>query len=524
MAAPSDDWVESSDSSDGEEPAMDSGTDVDQAPKVTCLFCDQTFGSSDETLLHCSTAHDFHLLHSLKANGLDFYDYIRIVNFIRNTGPSPRDLLFSPRESQPWVSDRFLTSTLEDDLLLTHDVDGALEEEEQEEDEAEEGIRQAGIRDEGLRARLAERRAERAEQELARAMEDMHKMREVMGAIVNGAAAPSRSASHGGGEVEEEERQQEDEAYFGSYAHFSIHEEMLKDTVRTGAYRDFIYGNPHLFRDKVVLDVGCGTGILSLFAARSGARRVFAVEQSEIAYQAMDIVRQNGLQDIVTVLHGRVEDISLPVKEVDLIVSEWMGYFLLFESMLDSVLVARDRWLSPRGAVYPDVCALRVAALCDEASHASRVAYWGDVYGFRMASMLAPLLAEPSVERVAPERLASQPHEVKTIDCCRDKVESLEFTSNFSLKITQTGSCTGLVGYFDVYFSKNCTEKVMFSTAPGCPGTHWKQTVFLLEKPIAVSAGSTLEGTISCRKQRKDRRSLDIVLTIGSVRARYFMQ
>ncbi|CAM9096484.1 unnamed protein product, partial [Lampetra fluviatilis] len=91
---------------------------------------------------------------------------------------------------------------------------------------------------------------------------------------------------------------------------------------------------------------------------------------------------------------------------------------------------------------------------------------------------------------------------------------------------------------------------VMFSTAPGCPGTHWKQTVFLLEKPIAVSAGtfavsavcagtfavsavsavsslsagSTLEGTISCRKQRKDRRSLDIVLTIGSVRARYFMQ
>ncbi|CAN0394030.1 unnamed protein product [Lampetra planeri] len=99
---------------------MDSGTDVDQAPKVTCLFCDQTFGSSDETLLHCSTAHDFHLLHSLKANGLDFYDYIRIVNFIRNTGPSPRDLLFSPRESQPWVSDRFLTSTLEDDLLLTH--------------------------------------------------------------------------------------------------------------------------------------------------------------------------------------------------------------------------------------------------------------------------------------------------------------------------------------------------------------------------------------------------------------------
>lgn len=52
-----------------------------------------------------------------------------------------------------------------------------------------------------------------------------------------------------------------------------------------------MYQNPALFKDKVVLDVGCGTGILSMFAARAGARKVIGVDQSEIVYQAMDIVR-----------------------------------------------------------------------------------------------------------------------------------------------------------------------------------------------------------------------------------------
>lgn len=47
-----------------------------------------------------------------------------------------------------------------------------------------------------------------------------------------------------------------------------IHEEMLKDEVRTRSYRDSIYQNGHLFKDKVVLDVGCGTAILSMYSPR----------------------------------------------------------------------------------------------------------------------------------------------------------------------------------------------------------------------------------------------------------------
>lgn len=70
---------------------------------------------------------------------------------------------------------------------------------------------------------------------------------------------------------------------------------MLKDTVRTDAYRDFIYGNKDLFRDKVVLDVGCGTGILSLFCAKAGAARVIAVDNSDIIDKARENVFDNGL-------------------------------------------------------------------------------------------------------------------------------------------------------------------------------------------------------------------------------------
>ena len=75
---------------------------------------------------------------------------------------------------------------------------------------------------------------------------------------------------------------------------------MLKDRVRTSTYASFIMNSPDLFTDAVVLDVGCGTGILSLFAARAGAKRVFAVDASDIAEKAEKIVKANGFENVIT--------------------------------------------------------------------------------------------------------------------------------------------------------------------------------------------------------------------------------
>merc|ERR1719277_2832118 len=139
--------------------------------------------------------------------------------------------------------------------------------------------------------------------------------------------------------------------YFCEYAYLYHQMDMLEDSQRTGSYYNAIMSNPTCFKNKVVLDVGAGTCILSIMAARAGARQVFAVEATDMAERARRIVEANKLGEVITVLQGTVETISLPCK-VDIIVSEWMGYFLLRESMLDSVLFARNKFLKVGGAMY----------------------------------------------------------------------------------------------------------------------------------------------------------------------------
>ena len=73
------------------------------------------------------------------------------------------------------------------------------------------------------------------------------------------------------------------DSYFGSYSHFSIHQGMLKDEVRTKSYMVACLNNKEQFQGKIVLDIGCGTGILSMFAARAGAKHVYGVDNATIA-------------------------------------------------------------------------------------------------------------------------------------------------------------------------------------------------------------------------------------------------
>lgn len=80
-----------------------------------------------------------------------------------------------------------------------------------------------------------------------------------------------------------------------SYSHFGIHEEMLKDEVRTLSYRNSIWWNKHLFKDKVVLDVGCGTGILCMFAAKAGAKKVIGVRLLRFGGRALVLTDEGRL-------------------------------------------------------------------------------------------------------------------------------------------------------------------------------------------------------------------------------------
>uniref|UniRef100_A0A8C5CLT6 Protein arginine N-methyltransferase 6 n=1 Tax=Gadus morhua TaxID=8049 RepID=A0A8C5CLT6_GADMO len=146
---------------------------------------------------------------------------------------------------------------------------------------------------------------------------------------------------------------QTENLYFDSYSDVTIHEEMIADHVRTNTYRTAILRSSDSIRGRVVLDVGAGTGVLSMFCVQAGAKKVYAVEACSIAEQAVKIVKQNQMDDRIEVIRGTVETIDLPVEGVDVIVSEWMGYALLHESMLNSVLYARDKWLKPGGLMLP---------------------------------------------------------------------------------------------------------------------------------------------------------------------------
>lgn len=91
---------------------------------------------------------------------------------------------------------------------------------------------------------------------------------------------------------------------------------------------------------------------------------------SSIIDRAKEIVAANGMSSIITLLQGKMEEVEMPLKhmpegKVDIIISEWMGYFLLYESMLDTVLYARDKFLIPGGKIFPDKATIYMAAIED---------------------------------------------------------------------------------------------------------------------------------------------------------------
>lgn len=200
--------------------------------------------------------------------------------------------------------------------------------------------------------------------------------------------------------------------------------------MRTSTYARYILTTPSVFEDATVLDVGCGTGILSLFAARAGAKRVFAIDASDIAEKAQKIVKANNLDNVIKVIQGKVEDIQLPEGvKVDVIISEWMGYALLYESMLDSVLHARDRFLKPGGVMAPSQSKM-MFGLCDATDILKdRITFWNDIYGgwircaisqpahslpgFEMSIMAEELYNEAIIDVVGPNTMLSAPCVVK---------------------------------------------------------------------------------------------------------------
>ncbi|KAL9638233.1 MAG: hypothetical protein Q9164_001684 [Protoblastenia rupestris] len=316
---------------------------------------------------------------------------------------------------------------------------------------------------------------------------------------------------------------------------------MLQDKIRTESYRDFLLGNKHLFEGKTVLDVGCGTGILSMFCAQAGAKQVFAVERSSIYEKAQRIVFDNGFQSIIKILHGRIEEIHLPVPKVDIIVSEWMGYALLFEGMLDSIIWARDRYLAPNGLMIPAYTTLYIAPMANRDYVSERIGFWNTVYDFDMTAMSEDIEQNVDIFTVPDKCLCgSSPSPFTKLSMYTATIKDLEFDIPFRCMVNEkvAEGIDGFVIWFDTFFSavsdsqislqqnpdsqgvENGKEgrdahdphtflkaqegNVAFTTGPSGEPTHWEQAVLLFDrkvkKPRDLKAGDCLNGKVRYKK------------------------
>jgi protein arginine N-methyltransferase 1 len=248
-----------------------------------------------------------------------------------------------------------------------------------------------------------------------------------------------------------------------------------------------------------------------MFAAQAGAKHVYGVECSGIANTAKTIIKANKFEDVITIVHGKIEEIELPVDKVDIIISEWMGYFLLYESMLDSVIFARNKWLADDGVLMPDQANMYAEIIEDGDYRSDKIDFWDDVYGFDMSCIKEVAITEPMVDIVPKNAVISKPVKIFSIDLYTCTLEELDFESAFQITSLEKDYAHALVVYFDVSFMKtdNC---IGFSTSPKHKATHWKQTVFYFDEPLDMRRDDAANFRMKVNRNASNPRDLDIQL------------
>lgn len=353
------------------------------------------------------------------------------------------------------------------------------------------------------------------------------------------------------------------------------------------AYYTAIMDNKDAFQGKVVLDVGTGTGtfllyclcsvlllvlilssslspsstsssssfssgILAMWAARAGARHVYAVEKTDMAQHARKLVQQNGLSEVVTVVKSSIEELELPEK-VDIIISEWMGMILLRESMLDSVLRARDKFLKEDGSLWPSHCAIFISAMGDDEERTTalqayrrEVGGWDDFadrlkssYGIDYSSMKDDFQTEnmnyfktARWQIIDPSILLGEAQRIYHIDLKKmtfNEAEGFHETS-FNLNLSKIPllhrvddkvvrvkdhlHISGFALWFSVDFYGGETPLTM-STGPENGYTHWGQYALSLLEPFASSTDlKRISGTLSMKRKPFNPRMYSLELKV----------
>lgn len=319
------------------------------------------------------------------------------------------------------------------------------------------------------------------------------------------------------------------------YHTLGIHRAMLRDHPRNEAYRQALLA--HIKPHHVVLDVGAGSGILSMFAAQAGAARVYAVERTSIAHLARRLIAKNNFANCIHVIESDIEIAVLPEK-VDVIVSEWLGTIGVDENLLAAVTTARNRWLKPGGVMLPEKVTAMIAPAyvpsLDEETN-----FWRSrPYNLDLSLIGAGAAQEytwtngakvieakdkstarrvngsnnnhdsnsnydgndsyksnNNYDRVAPQLLSvRQP--MWTTDAYRVSLHEAQLPARTSLRFraTRDGICNAFIAWFIADFGAGITLSTALDAAP----THWRQYVYPLNGGVAVKRRTDIAIEVAC--------------------------
>jgi type II protein arginine methyltransferase len=263
------------------------------------------------------------------------------------------------------------------------------------------------------------------------------------------------------------------------------HFPMLNDVQRNAAFESAL-GQLDL-RGKVVLDIGSGSGLLAMMAARLGAEAVVSCEaERPIAAVAQQIVKQNGFADKVTIVPAMSFDLDPEVhlpRPADVLVTEIVDCGLVGEGMFPTVRHARKHLLRPDASILP--AAAKITGRLIESDAVRRLNSVSRAAGFDVSAFNRFSTADyfPCRLNNWPHRFLSGPTDFFAFDFRADPLTPQRRT--VTVKATGAGTVHGVAFWWQMAVGQG----VALSNGPDNPESHWMQAVALLECPLVVRPG-----------------------------------
>lgn len=298
--------------------------------------------------------------------------------------------------------------------------------------------------------------------------------------------------------------------YFDSYSELSLQRMMVTDLPRTNAFAAAIA--EVVSKGDHVLDVGTGSGLLAMLAAKAGAEKVFALDQSDVIHAAKIVIEANQLQKTVEAIHTHAKSFQA-AEGVDLIVSEWLGHFAFVEHMLDDVIAARDENLKPDGIMLPSHVSVLLAPLSSPALFRDEgPAQWSEpVHGLDF-SVLEELELRQAIgvkTNILQEDLLTEAKPLYSLDLKTAKADDQWQSGSVTFTAPRDATLDGFGGWFEAVLSPSVT----LDTSPNASQTHWRQTYFPIH-PIELKEGQTFRVDFDLKKHPVEQRSLEFTIAL----------